>query len=1645
MKKNTVVFSALLAYSALSAPLAPLRPGERVTFFGDSITHCGDYITYLQLFMDLRHPEWNVRFDNCGWSGDTLGGGINRWATDGRDLGGDRVILMFASNDVGGYLYQTNAPTETTLKQRADRLSAYETNLAKLTDLLRKEGKRVEVMSAKPYDSYSLKPSNPKWPEFNAQGLAKAADITRRFAEREKIGFVDHYTSLVGLWRDYPDRGLGGPDRMHPRGEGHLLMTANILAALGESPFVATVCVNAGDGTAKAENASVSDCAVAPDKVAFTYGPKALPFPPLDELKRDDEIFPISERFNREILKVSGLKEGEWRLLADGRELGLFSSRALAEGVDLAKLDTPSVRLALEASKKMYRLHGLEKDLRILPMKVPLILRAGAKPDDYAAACKALDAHVAKLPADQKEGWDAKTCRQWKALKPKERDLRAECERLRLEMRVKPKAYRLELRRLGETVADLPPEMKERDPARVMALDDAWNVRTATRTRYVLNGLWQARDRKDPARWAWAKLPGPADIPAKGTGTLRRLFVMPKEAAGKRVLVSFPHLDPRVTVAVDGVEAGRCDYPEGEVDITRLVRPGERQTLSLTVTRMNWETLGADFYLDILPKGARLVDPWTECSVARGEITFKAEGEALPPTFRLVADLEGCGETKRFESPVLRAEPGKPVSFTSRWPDARLWDVHTPGNLYFCKLSLVAADGGTLDQAVPFRFGFREVRLDGNRLLLNGTPVHLRGLMCPLACEAIQFASKERALESCRRLMLDGYNFVTDTYGVGRGTYPYAEGMFEACDEKGMLYCHTMPNINSFGCAALLSDGVLQARLRRDIRHLVKRARNHPAIIMYAANHNATGYGADIDPLRIDGRHAPETVAPMRPHRKAATLLWEMVKAADPTRPCHHHESGDLGEWVTANCYLDWMPMQERSDYLEHWSTNGVKPLFLVEWGMPHVANWSSFRGPEFIWENDAFQSLIAAEAASSFRGDVAFEPTPPAFEALRHEESLWARGKPWSWRNEHYFDVMLHDGNFYGIQSIFMAENWRCMRAWGLTAALPWDQRRSLYKRVGPPAVEVPYPGRFENLKKPGPVPDRCGASHMWSYVVDAGPATNWARTVVTETIRRWNQADCAFIGGAGTFTDKRHLFRPGETAEKSLVFVNDCRVKRDYRWTATVSKDGKTVGRKEGTVSVAPGTRGEVPVSFVLPEPGYYAMRAEFAADGWKGEDAFSFSVFPKAPEGAEMKRRVALYDTKGLTAATFRRLGIPFDSASTVADAAKAANERRLVVGRESLTPELLDAILAVRYTDAQALVFEQTKTTLESVGFRVQEYGLRNVYACGKEPALGNLTTDKLRDWTGASTLVPPFNWSESFDWHPETTWAGYLVARVCRVGNRGTVASVIPETPTRGDWRPLLVGGWGLQYAPLVDWRCDFGRVTFCQLDVTGRTVADPMADDLVRRLVSRLAERQQLKKAVWTKADGMHARRWLRDSMRGVLWDRQTPPRDTFVFSSGATKPADLDRKVQEGARVLCAGFTVAETRAWCPEKLSVVQTNGAYFARIARIPPELDGTSNADWAWHGAMDFAAFADPSEEGNAALRVVRRGKGYYVFMQVAPWMIDDVAKPYLRYSRRRAEFLFQRILGNMGIASRDRRVHYADCPALEDDPYRFFRW
>jgi hypothetical protein len=142
----------------------------------------------------------------------------------------------------------------------------------------------------------------------------------------------------------------------------------------------------------------------------------------------------------------------------------------------------------------------------------------------------------------------------------------------------------------------------------------------------------------------------------------------------------------------------------------------------------------------------------------------------------------------------------------------------------------------------------------------------------------------------------------------------------------------------------------------------------------------------------------------------------------------------------------------------------------------------------------------------------------------------------------------------------------------------------------------------------------------------------------------------------------------------------------------------------------------------------------------------------------------------------------------------------------------------------------ILSEQTSEVLEKrFGFRVQEYGLRQVFGrVPDHPLLAGIGAEQLRDWRGEATILPPrlkYEASRKFSGAPTVRWCDIQVMRAWRCGNYGSVASVLIEKPAIGDFLPIVDGGFSLQYSPLMEYREGKGMVLFCQMDVTGRTGA----------------------------------------------------------------------------------------------------------------------------------------------------------------------------------------------------------------------------
>ena len=1042
--------------------------------------------------------------------------------------------------------------------------------------------------------------------------------------------------------------------------------------------------------------------------------------------------------------------------------------------------------------------------------------------------------------------------------------------------------------------APLPPGVKV-----VWSMDQAQRQATSSREKICINGLWRwqpaaAKSGPPPMdNWGYFKVPGcwpgitdymqkdcqtvhaPASWRAKNlagvtTAWYEREIRIPAAWAGRRIVIHAEYLNSYAEVYLDGKPVGSMRFPAGEVDLTSACCPGHKHVLSLLVVAMPLrgvmlshsdsnaarEVKGSvarrglcgDVYVVATPGDTRLSDVKVDPSVREGRITIETGllDLAANGQYVLHARVREAGrDVLQFASKPFRTRDvtGSRRAFAKQWRPDKLWDIHTPGNQYEVSVSLLDTDGKVLDMALPVRFGFREFWIDGRDFYLNGTRLFLCAVPLDNAQVGAAWATYDGARRSLERLQSFGINTVyTHNYGCEPGSHLSFEEILRAADDVGMLVALSQPHFSHYDWDAENADrtnGYLE-----HARFYVRVAQNHPSVVMYAMSHNATGYSEDMNPDLIDGTYGARDEWSRRNARRAARAA-AIVHSLDPTRIVYHHSSGNLGPMHTSNFYPNWVPIQEMSDWFEHWATEGVKPFFACEYGAPFMWDWAMYRG--WFKGSRSFGSaqvpwdFCLAEWNAQFLGDEAFRISEQEKANLRWEARQFRTGRLWHrWDYPHRLGSRDFDER-YPVLAAYLTDNWRAFRTWGVSAISPWEHgvfwkpRPGLYRnhRVG-------LKTDWEHLQRPGFSPDYL--EERYGRMDLAYERSDWMPTPAADAMARNNLPLLAYLAGKpGQFTSKDHNVLPGETVEKQIIVVNNSRrpVTADCSWSFRLPRP--VSGSR--SVTAATGQQERIPLHFDLPSdlpPGDYTLRARITFNtGKTQEDQFTIHVLRPLPSASVMAK-TALFDPKGETHELLTAMGVRFRSIGADADLSEFD---LLIIGKAALTSEGPAPDIGGVRDGLRVIVFEQTSEALEKrLGFRVQEYGLRTVFRrVPDHPYLAGLDDKHLRDWRGEATILPrrlDYEPSEKYNGVPAVWWCGLEVPRLWRCGNRGNVASVLIEKPAIGDFLPIIDGGFSLQYSPLLEYREGKGMVLFCQMDVTGRTEEDPAAARLVQNILS---------------------------------------------------------------------------------------------------------------------------------------------------------------------------------------------------------------
>jgi len=341
---------------------------------------------------------------------------------------------------------------------------------------------------------------------------------------------------------------------------------------------------------------------------------------------------------------------------------------------------------------------------------------------------------------------------------------------------------------------------------------------------------------------------GSLKYPCAAPAWYHKTFTVPGDWASEKVFLHLGGIHPAATLWLNGIRLGtttssRCPL---RCNLTKYVELGEENTL---VAKIFWPT--GPLMNGLWDAGCAWQglyrSAWVEAVPDAHTSNVQIIGGIEPLAATINLSLGGTVSRRRDLRAVVEIEPvtgrgsyggelklksaraGEVASLRVEMPGAALWSPDSP-NLHLATVRLL--DGSEEVDAAQVRFGLREIRVEGRQIVLNGTPVFLRGgaddqsypeSVCPPA-------SKEFFLKRLRTAKDYGFNYTKSCVEI------FPSEFLDAADELGYLVCQEMPFGLRGKYRAVRQDPPQNwiDMYRREQGNIMRADRNHPSVILYA-------------------------------------------------------------------------------------------------------------------------------------------------------------------------------------------------------------------------------------------------------------------------------------------------------------------------------------------------------------------------------------------------------------------------------------------------------------------------------------------------------------------------------------------------------------------------------------------------------------------------------------------------------------------------------------------------------------------------------------------------------------------------------------------------------------------------------------------
>ena len=270
--------------------------------------------------------------------------------------------------------------------------------------------------------------------------------------------------------------------------------------------------------------------------------------------------------------------------------------------------------------------------------------------------------------------------------------------------------------------------------------------------------------------------------------------------------------------------------------------------------------------------------------------------------------------------------------------NARFWDVNNP-SLYNLTIEIIKNDS-TLD-SYSLKVGIRTIEVKGDKLLLNGKPIYLKGFG-----RHEDFPITGRGYVPA--VIIKDYSLMEwiGANSFRTSHYPYSDQMMDLADQLGFLVIDEIPAVG-----LTFNRDVIERELElcsKYIQELIARDKNHPSVIMWSL------------------ANEPHSSVKSKEFFKS---LYDQTRNLDKSRPITvvnmmgvREKAFEFCDVLCINRYYGWYVQpgkiedacQSLSEEMDKLYERHHKPVILSEFGADTIPGWHSQPSEMFSEEYQA-------------------------------------------------------------------------------------------------------------------------------------------------------------------------------------------------------------------------------------------------------------------------------------------------------------------------------------------------------------------------------------------------------------------------------------------------------------------------------------------------------------------------------------------------------------------------------------------------------------------------------------------------------------------------------------------------------------------